>query len=62
VDAAVNALGPPPRRNLNLDFQREAQERPYRHNQPEHEDVVEGGRDRDGTNQIGGDRDFKPEQ
>jgi len=52
---------PPPRGDaLDLGFQREAQERPDHHDQPEHEDIVEGRRDRDGANQVGGDQDFLP--
>ena len=29
---------------------------------PSSEDIVEGGRDRDGVNQVGGDQDFQPEE
>ena len=55
--------GPPPRRNaLDLGFQREAQDRPDHHDQPEHEDIVESRRDRDGAHQVGGDQDLQPEQ
>ena len=55
--------GPPPRQDaLDLGFQREAQERPDRHDQPEHVDILEGGRDGHGANQVGGDQDLQPEQ
>ena len=55
--------GPPPWGNtFDLRFQRETQDRPYHHDQPEHEDAVQSRRDRDGAEQVGGDQDFQPEQ
>ena len=55
--------GPPPRRHaLDLGFQREAQERPDHHDQPEHVDILETGRDRDSANQVSRDQDLQPEQ
>jgi hypothetical protein len=55
--------GPPPRHNaLDLGFQREAQERPDYHDQPEDKNILESRRDRDCTHQVGRNEDLQPEQ
>ena len=55
--------GPAPGRHaLDLDLQREAQERPDQHDEPEDQDVVEGRGYGDRPDQVGGDEDLQPEQ
>ena len=52
-----------PRHNtLDLGLQREAQNRPDQDDQPENQDIVEGGCDSDRTDEVGRHEDFQPEQ
>src|SRR4249920_3933171 len=47
---------------VELDFQREAQERPDDDDQPKNSDILERGLDGDGTDDVGGHQELQPEQ
>ena len=47
---------------VELDFQREAQERPDEDDQPKDSDVLERGLDGDGPDDVGGHQELQPEQ
>jgi MFS family permease len=52
----------PGRYALDLDLQREAQERPDQHDEPEDQDVLQGRGHGDGPDQVGGDEDLQAQQ
>jgi len=50
----------PRRHPVDLDLQAEAQERPDEHDDPEDDDILKGGGDRHGADEVPGDEDFDP--